>query len=337
MAPRGSAPRLADLAERAGVSISTVSHVINGTRFVAPQTRRAVEQALSELGRPARAAAPKNRAVGLVTTAASNPYCGEIIHGVDSEASRNGFAVLLCDSHDDPAREEEAVRTLVSHRVDAVIIAPTRDWQSVTLPILRHHELPFVLVDRTDDVRCDQVTTESQGASRALVDHLLEIGHRRIGMITGVDGISTTTERIAGYREAHLDAQVPVDPSLIVSGRSTVDGGRRATETLLSHPDPPTGLFSANNAMTIGVLLAVRDAGLRIPDDIAVVVFDDLEGAEVFSSPLTAVAQPFVAVGAQAFQLLYRRLQDPLAPRRLVRLPNEIEHRDSCGCHRRQR
>jgi LacI family transcriptional regulator len=332
--PRRGA-RLVDVAKLAAVSISTVSHVLNGTRYVAPETRERVQQALESLhyAPPAPAATKRTgRAVGLAITGASNPYFGDLIAGVESEASRAGFALLLCDTHDDTQLEASAVAALLAHNVEAVILAPTPGWKTATLPVLRKHQTPFVLVDRLSDVRCDQVGTENESVSAALVEHLIEKGHRRIGMLAGLDGLSTSIERRNGYRRAHEAAGLAVIEDLIVPANSTVQGGRAGVLSLLRRPHPPTAIFSGNNAMTIGALLALKETRRRIPDDIAMVTFDDFEWASAMSPALTAAAQPFHAMGARAVQLLMRRLQDPMAPRRIERLPAEIEHRESCGC-----
>ena len=323
------------MATLAGVSITTVSHVVNGTRYVAPDTRERVRHALEALNYqpPAPVVAKRGgRAIGLATTGASNPYVGELIQGVASEASRAGFALLLCDTYDDPQGEAGAVATLLAHNVEAVVLAPTAGWETETLPLLRKHNTPFVLVDRMSEIRCDQVGTENEAVSVALVEHLLELGHRRVGMLTGLTGLSTTGERLHGYLRAHEALGHPVDKQLIVPGMSTVGGGRSAVNTLLRLRQRPTAIFSGNNAMTIGALLALKQAHLSIPDEMALVTFDDFEWASAISPALTAAAQPFHAVGAQAVQLLQRRLADPFAPRRVVRLPAEIEHRESCGC-----
>lgn len=334
MPPR-PAVRLADVAAASGVSITTVSHVVNGTRFVAPDTRARVERALSDLkyvspvtSRPEAGAST----IGLAITGSSNPYFGELIQGVESELSRSGRALLLCDSHDDPGREAQAVSTLLAHNVDAIIMAPSTRWKTDTLPLLRRHATPFVLVDRLSEARCDQVGVENELASAKLVEHLLDHGHTRVGMIAGLGGLSTTVERVDGFRRAHAASGVPLDEALVVSGHSTTSGGRSAVHQLMNSANPPTAIFSANNAMTIGALLAFRELGRTVPDDLALVVFDDFDWAGAVTPALTAVAQPFHAVGAYAVHLLARRLADPTAPRKVVRLPAEIHHRESCGC-----
>jgi LacI family transcriptional regulator len=161
---------------------------------------------------------------------------------------------------------------------------------------------------------------------------VLGLGHRRVGMITGLPGLSTTLERETGYRRAHQQRRIAVDPSLIVCGESTVDGGRRAMLRLLHHPDPPTAVFSGNNAMTVGALTLLAQRGVQVPSDIAVVAFDDFEWSPLVRPRLTAAAQPCHAMGARAVQLLLSRLADPGRPMETVRIPASIEHGDSCGC-----
>lgn len=327
--------RLVDVARRADVSITTVSHVVNGTRYVAPDTRERVERALTELtyDRPVQKQAQHTGgAVGLALTGTSNPYIGELIQGVESELSRAGMALLLMDTHDDREREAQSVATLLGRQVEAIILAPSAGWEHATLPLLRRHGTTFVLVDRLSDARCDQVGTESEAAAFALVDHLLDRGHRRVAMLSGLPGLSTTTERERGYTRALRAAGLSPDPQLLAAGRSSVDGGRAAVQRLLTLRQRPTAVFSGNNAMTVGALIALKEAGLTVPDDVALVTFDDFEWASALSPALTAAAQPFHAMGSMAVQLLTRRLADPAAPQRVMRLPVEIQHRESCGC-----
>ena len=324
---------MADVAELAGVSVSTVSHVLNGTRFVAEETRSRVEEAATSLGYVIsdRRESPVGPTIGLALTGASNPYLSELILGVESEARRAGYAMLFCDTHDEPATERDVVALLLSRRVDGIVLAPTEGWERQTLPILRRQHTPYVLVDRFAETACDQVGTDSETAASQLVGHLLRLGHTRIGMLVGLRGLSTSAERVRGYRRAHQSGGVPIRPELLRDGESTVAGGRRATLQLLRQGQM-TALFSANNAMTIGALLALREEGVVVGKDLALVAFDDLEWGEVMTPPLTAAAQPFHAMGARAVQLLVRRLTDPLAARQIIRLPASLEHRASCGC-----
>lgn len=330
---------MSDVAKAAGCSTTTVSHVLNGTRTVAADTRRRVERAAVELGyrrritRPGHA--PRNlTAVGLTLSGVSNPYFSDLVQGVERELSRAGRVLVLADTHDDPETERRAVASLLKHRIEALVMAPTAGWTRRTWPLLRERRVPFVLVDRIVDSDVDQVGVENEPGACVLVEHLLSLGHRRVGMIAGLPGLSTTVEREVGYRRAHQRRRVDVDPALIVSGESTVDGGRRAAHRLMERADPPTALFSANNAMTVGTLTALEERGVAVPKDLAVVAFDDFEFSPLVRPRLTAAAQPCHAMGARAVQLLLRRLTDPDLPTQTVRIPASIEHRESCGCER---
>jgi LacI family transcriptional regulator len=323
---------MTDVAQLAQVSVSTVSHVLNGTRFVAEETRTRVEQAATALGYLIRKRdSPVGPTIGLALTGASNPYLAELILGVESEARRAGYAMLFCDTHDRPRTERDSVALLLSRRVDGIVLAPTENWEEHTLPLLRRQRTPYVLVDRFADVECDQVGTDSETAAAQLVEHLIKQKHTKIGMLVGLRGLSTSAERVRGYRRAHQAAGLAIRSELLRDGESTVAGGRRATLALLRR-GKMTALFSANNAMTIGALLALREEGLAVGRDLALVAFDDLEWGEAMDPPLTAAAQPFHAIGARAVQLLVRRLTDPMVSRHVVRLPASIEHRRSCGC-----
>ncbi|MFJ5528348.1 LacI family DNA-binding transcriptional regulator [Streptomyces sp. NPDC093261] len=377
---------MADVARNAGVSVATVSHVLNGTRPVLPHTRRAVLDAIDELGYTPNTLArslvtSRTRSIGLAVSAISNPYFTEILQGVEARAREHGYGLLIADPHDDPEHEREVVRLLHERRVDGVIVAPSAHPRGL-LALLARHRVPTVFLDRlvspapatphehtpatsarhedtpARDVHTtgsparhahtrnstardeparspfhfDQVCAESAAPMAHLVTHLAVLGHRRIGLVAGLPGLSTTTERISGYRHGLAAAGLPHDERLVAHGDSAAEGAQRATAALLSLATPPTALVTANNAMTIGALRALRDHGLSVPDDLALVCFDDFAWADLFSPRLTAIAQPGKEIGAEAVRLLLERLDAPDRPSRTVRLPCTFVHRTSCGC-----
>ncbi len=333
---------MTQVAKVAGVSVSTVSHVLNGTRPVAPQTRELVMAAIEELGfthKPVSRslAAGSTVTIGVSMSLASSLYGQELIAGIEAESLRQGMQLLMSDTRDDPVREERVVANLLAHHVRGLILSPTEGWERGALRLLSEHSVPFVVVDRVQDLRIDQVGVENESGAASVVEHLLATGHERVGIIAGRPGLSTTTERVAGYRLAHRRRGLDVDERYIVDGDSTENGGRQAMSTLLQLDPRPTGVFIGNDTMTIGALRALRQAGLSIPGEMALVCFDDFPWADVFEPRLTTVAQPSFAIGARAVQLLTRRLQDPKAPAQTLRLGGEITHRDSCGCRRRRR
>ena len=187
-----------------------------------------------------------------------------------------------------------------------------------------------MLADRIVDDRYDQVGPENTEPTAQLVDHLAALGHRRIGIVAGRTGLSTTDERLAGYREGLRRNGIEHDPGLVVEGRSETDPGARATAELLRRR--PTALITANNGMTVGAMRALGETGLRVPDDIALVGFDDFPWANWFSPRLTVIAQPCADIGSLAARLLLRRIADPDVPPETHRLPPRFVHRDSCGC-----
>ncbi|WP_405874052.1 LacI family DNA-binding transcriptional regulator [Streptomyces sp. NBC_00005] len=333
---------MADVARSAGVSVATVSHVLNDTRPVLPHTRQAVLDAIDRLGYTPNTLArslvtSRTRSIGLAVSAISNPYFTEILQGVEAGALEHGYSLLIADPHDDPEHERKVVQLLHERRVDGMIVAPSAHPGEL-VAYLGRHEVPAVFLDRLVDTaadgtpRYDQVCAESAEPTARLVGHLAELGHRRIALVAGLPGYSTTRERIAGYRSGLAASGLPHDERLVVHGDSESSGAERATEELLSLAAPPTALVTANNAMTIGTLRALRARGLSVPGDIALCCFDDFAWADLFSPRLTAIAQPSKEIGAQAVRVLLERLAAPDRPARTMRLPCTFVHRTSCGC-----
>lgn len=333
---------MADVARSAGVSVATVSHVLNDTRPVLPGTRQAVLTAIEELGYTPNTLArslvmSRTRSIGLAVSAISNPYFTEILQGVEAGALEHGYSLLIADPHDDPEHERKVVQLLHERRVDGMIVAPSANPAGL-IAHLGRHAVPTVFLDRVVEApsdatsRFDQVCAENAEPTARLVTHLAGLGHRRIGLVAGLPGLSTTRERIAGYRHGLAAAGLPHDERLLVHGDSESAAAEQATAALLSLAAPPTALVTANNTMTIGALRALRERGLSVPGDLALCCFDDFAWADLFSPRLTAIAQPSKDIGAQAVRLLLDRLAAPDRPARILRLPCTFVHRSSCGC-----
>ncbi|MFJ6572687.1 LacI family DNA-binding transcriptional regulator [Streptomyces sp. NPDC091292] len=327
---------MAQVARVAGVSIATVSYVVNGTRQVRAETKQRVERAIAQTGYThntlARSLATSSTdSIGVVVSAITNPFFAEVLGGVDRAAGRAGRTLVFADSHDAPDLEFKVVSGLLQRRVDGVVLAPSTD-PSRTLAHLAAARVPTVLVDRLVDDRFDQIGPENEESTATLVRHLAELGHRRIGMVTGLAGLVTTEERLTGYRTGLDRAGLPYDTSLIADGHSDIAGGHAATEHLLATVTPPTALIIGNNSMVIGSMQALRAAGVSIPRDMALVSYDDLPGADLFAPPLTAFAQPCTELGERAIRMLLDRLDDPGAAPRTERLEPRLMHRRSCGC-----
>ena len=329
--------RLADVARKAGVSISTASYVVTGSRPVAGETRRRVLAAIEETGYTPDAVAralrsSRSQTVALVVPDIRNPFFTALIDGVEAEARANGQSLLMVNTGEDPAREVATLRELRAQRVDGFIIGLTRQTPPDLVGSLRESRKAFVLVDRAGPPGVDQVTVLNDVAAKVMVDHLVGLGHTRIGIVAGARGISTAEDRLAGYQAGLEAAGIPPDDRLVIAGGSRRELARAAVIEALGKPDRPSALVVTNNDMTLGALEAIHLLRLQVPSDIAVVSLDDPPWAGVLTPPLTAVSQPSVAMGREAMRLLLRRVEHPDAPARWVRLRAEFVHRQSCGC-----
>ncbi|MHC8333839.1 LacI family DNA-binding transcriptional regulator [Pseudomonas sp. LB3P25] len=326
-----------DVAKIAQVSTSTVSHVLNGTRKVSPATVRSVEMAVQELGyipnTLARSLARSTtNTIGVAISALSNQYFSETVHAIETECAKHGIMMLFVDTHDDPEQELRVVKALHHRRVDGILLAPSMGQQPLALDYLQANDIPTVLVDRLVAKGFDQVGVENIKSSQALVAHLIEHGHRRIALIAGRPGFSTTDERIEGYQAALMAAGLPFDPALLVNGESNSEPARVVTRQLLTLELPPTAIMAANNLMTLGAMHALRDANIAVPGQMALVGFDDFDWADFFVPRLTLIAQPVKALGARAVSLLLERIESPERKKQTVRMTPTLRIRNSCGC-----
>jgi LacI family transcriptional regulator len=327
-----------DVACVAGVSPMTVSRVINGSDRVRPETQRRVEDAIAELGYiPSRLArglsARKTGTLAVIVPDVANPFFTLIVRAAEEVARRSNFRVILCDTRADLAVERDVIEELIAHRVEGIAIAPVSDRSKVHLARLARFGVPFVLIDRTvAGFDCDAVLGESVGGAQRLVEHLIELGHRRIGLIVETDEVSTARERRRGYEAALAAAGLPFDPGLVAVQTPDPDGGFAGMSRLLSTEEPPSAVFAVNNLVALGAIEAVREAGQEVPDDVALVCFDDIELASRLYPFLTTMEQPAETFGTLGTQLLLERIHGR-APARghVVVLPGRLTIRRSCG------
>lgn len=334
---KSSRPTQRDIAELAGVSITTVSHVVNGTRAVAPETKAAVLQAIEKTGYTGDAIARSlvtggTRSIGVAISLLANPYFAALIQAVEREAAAAGYTVLLADTHDALDTEQGTVRTLRSRRVEGLLLTPS-PGDGAVISELVSLGVPVVLVDRlTTRTDVDQVGAENIQSTSALTEHLASLGHRRIGLISGAPGLSTSEERTLGYRLGLGRGGLSWNPELVVSGQSSKDGGAAALRRLMELSEPPTALVVANDVMMVGTLHEARRRGLRVGREFAIAGYDDAEWADLVEPPLTTMAQPTEEIGRRAVRLLLDRIADPDRPVETLRLPPRLMHRHSCGC-----
>jgi len=311
-------PTIYTVAERAGVSIATVSRVLTNSDKVRPETRDKIRRTMEELDYQPNAAARKlafqtTGTIALVFPDISGPYYSSVISGVDQEASRHDYNVLIYGTHEKTATAGRFLQMLAS-KVDGFIIM-TRTLEERHLLHLYHQGIPIVLLGRQYSAfECDSVMADNRaGAYNALL-HLAGHGHRRIAFISGPDDSHSTQERFQGYEQAMQKAGLAIDQDLLVSGRFLYEGGRIAAEQLLSLPEMPTAIFAANDEMAMGVLDVANSRGVGVPDQLAVIGFDDIQKTAYTRPPLTTVRQPIKRLGEVAAELILYRLNDRNAP-----------------------
>ncbi|MBB5368293.1 MULTISPECIES: LacI family DNA-binding transcriptional regulator [unclassified Janthinobacterium] len=327
-----------DVARAADVSLSTVSHVLNGTRKVSPKTVAAVNAAMQQIGYVpnmlARAlAGSSSGTIGVAISAFTNHYFSETVRAIEAACTRHGLMMLFSDTHDDPAQELKVVQNLHQRRVDGIVLAPSGDPDNLALNYLSSNKIASVLVDRMSPLPFDQVGVENIEATAQLVSHLITVhGHRRIGFIAGAVGLSTTNERVEGYRLALERAGIKFDPALVRPGDSNLARSGAATRELLQLDQRPTAIVAGNNLMTIGTMHALRDAHIAVPQEVALAGFDDFDWADYFSPRLTVMAQPLEELGSMAVDLLIERIANPGREQHVSRLAPTLRVRNSCGC-----
>ena len=327
-----------DVAGRAGVSPMTVSRVINESASVSPETRARVEQAIAELGYvPSRLArglsARRTGTLAVMVPDVANPFFTLVVRGAEDVARRAGYRAILCDTRSDLDVEREVIEEMIAHRVEGILIAPVSDRSREHLRRLARFDVPFVLVDRTvPAVDADTVLGDSADGARRLVEHLLALGHRRIGLVVETNEVSTARDRRRGYEAALEAAGIAVDDALVAEASADPAGGYAGMRRLLELDERPTAVFTVNNLVAVGAIEAVRAAGLEVPDDVALVCFDDIEYASRLYPFLTAMEQPAETFGTLGTQLLLERVARRGPDRsRVVVLPGEFVVRKSCG------
>ena len=326
---------IVDVAGEAGVSYATVSRVINNKGHVRPETRERVLRAMTRLGyvvdqRARSLAGGRSQVIGLLVHDVGTSYIGEIIRGIDAELASAQYDLILYTTHRRKTKESAYVVTLTRGLADGLLLVLPRD-PGAYLETLRQHRFPHVLIDHrgVDEEIPAVAATNQQGAYNA-TKHLIELGHRRIGFITGAMDQICAQDRLKGYRVALADHEVAFDPELVYEGNFFQPLGYTGASALLELPHPPTAIFASNDVSAFGVMEAVREHSLRIPQDISVVGFDDIPQAAHVHPPLTTVRQPLEEMGRIATHMLLEYIQDPQRPIERVELPTELVLRQSC-------
>lgn len=326
-----------DVAHAAGVSQATAARALGGYGYVSATSRRAIEDAARNLGYRRHAVAQAlasnvTHTVGLVVSDIENPFFAAVARGLSDVLEADGYTILLANSDEDLEREERLVEAFRSRRVDGLAVAPSVGSSIPHLADLVAADVPLVLFDRpVRGLKVDVVLVDNRQGARTAVEHLLRLGHKRIGLVSDPPEIASSAERIHGYRAALEEAGLPVDDRLIALTGSTQTAGYNGARALMEQRRRPSALFTANNMMSVGTLLALRDLGLRVPDDVALVGFDDFEWTTLIEPPLTVVRQPVQEIGWRAAERLLARMRGDRSSPRRIRLATEFVVRGSCG------
>ena len=325
-----------DVAREAGVSIATVSAVINGSTYVSPKLKRRVATAIEKLeyhpNLIARGLAKRqSHTLAMIVPDISNPFFPEVIRGAEDEARERGYNLIVASSDDHRPQERLYLNLFLAKRADGILLtkAPGRLPDEIVAK-LKSSATPLVQVMRLiTGFKSDTVLADDHGAAFDAVSHLLRLGYRKIGMITGLKGVSTTRRRLTGYRQALADWKVKPDKSLVTPGDFRVESGYLAGVELLRQK--PDAVFVSNYLMTVGFMRALHQYQLRCPQDVAVVTCDDYPWLDSFSPRLTTIDFQKRQLGSQAARVLIERIENPEAAPETLQMKNRMFIRESCG------
>lgn len=325
-----------DVARLAGVSTSTVSAVINGTAHVSSDKKTKIQEAMLALDYHPDAIARslktgRSNAIGIITPDITNAFYPEVIRGAEETAHAAGYSVFLCDSSDDYQIEERQLSALISRRVDGVLLACCVNSRAHETMTRRH--LPAVYIDRLPSIGIENtVCIDNIRAGYMAAKHLIDLGHKRIGMLAGHMGLSPFRDRLEGFRKAMQEAHLPILDEYLIIGDVQVRNGLEASHQLLKLSTPPTAIMASNNNLLLGTLQATDERKISIPAKLSVLGFDDYLWNEHFTPSVTAIAQPTREIGQKSFELLLQLIQEPQEETphfSQIRLPAELRVRNS--------
>lgn len=324
-----------DVALKAKVSTTTVSHVVNRTRFVSDKVRQEVESAIRELNYVPSAVARSlksnsTKTIGMLIPNCSNPYFAEIVRSVEDHCFGAGYTLILCNTDDEPHRQSAYLQVLSEKRIDGMIIISTGEDKDL-LRLLQGLPIPTVLLDREiDEVNCDLVETAHLQGGLMATEHLIGLGHQRIACLAGPANLNSSAQRIEGWRTALANAGLASESAdLLWHSDFSSQGGFSTMQAILASPLAPTAVFVCNDLMSIGALSAAHQAGVQIPQQMSLIGFDDIELAKFASPALTTIAQPKLRIGIAAVDMVLERIQGGRIQARQVILQPELIVRNS--------
>jgi len=324
-----------DVARDSGVSYSTVSRVLNGYEHVKESTRQRVLESAKKLKYVANLqarslAGGKTNVIGLLVPSLDNGYLAEIVRGADNELFRSDYNMMLYTTHRHQGKESEYVKSIYSGLTDGLLLLVPLTTTSY-LDALHEQNFPYVLIDQADNTGKSNIvdSTNWQGAYDA-TSYLIRLGHRHIAHIAGLSGLSSAIERLDGYKAALSDHDILINEDYILQGDFYTNSGYKHAVTLINMPNRPTAIFAANDLMAIGVMDAMREHNLSIPDDISIIGFDDIPQAVITYPKLTTMRQSLEQMGQVAVQLLLEQIENPERSATRITLSTRLIERESC-------
>jgi LacI family transcriptional regulator len=329
-------PTVLDVAKRAGVAPITVSRVINNSGYISKKTREQVEAAIQELGYVPNTLArglrsKQTRTLALVVTDITNPYFTLMARGVEDVAGANNYTVIYCNTDESETKEEKYANMLAQRQVDGVLLVPACG-NAKTIKFLKANNVSVVVLDRyVPDVEVDFIRSDSENGACQLTNLLINLGHEWIAIITGPVNVSTATDRVTGYRQALSKAGL-AENELVYYGTFNQQSGYELTKRAMSQSPRPSAILAANNFILLGVIKALNEMQLNVPEDISVVGFDDFPESMLVKPFFTAIVQPAYETGRLATELLLKRISGEVSGKyENIFLPTEMVERESCS------
>ncbi len=305
-----------DVARLAGVSTTTVSHVVNHTRFVADATTQKVKEAIEALSYAPSAAARSlkcntTKTIGMLVTKSTNPFFAEVVHGVEADCYANGYTLILCNTEGDLTKQQDYLRMLAEKRVDGLLVMCS-DLNDRLLDLLdRYHKVPMVVMDWAPNNHTkDRLQDNAEEGGYLATRYLIEQGHQKIGCLSGQKDKYTCAQRLHGFRRAMAESNLAVNEDWLLTGDFECESAVQAAKTTLNMTERPTAMFCFNDIMAMAFISTLTQHGLSIPEDMSVIGYDNIELANYFSPPLTTVHQPKRRLGEQAITILLERMKN---------------------------
>ncbi len=324
-----------DVARLAGVSTTTVSHVINKTRFVAEATQEKVLNAVDELNYAPSAVARSlkcntTRTIGMLVTQSTNLFFSEVISGVESYCYRQGYTLILCNTGGIYEKQRDYIRMLAEKRVDGILVMCSDLTEELSEMLDRHPSIPKVVMDwGPESSQADKITDNSEEGGYIATKYLIDNGHTDIACLSGHFDKLACKERIVGFRRAMAEANIPVNEDWILEGNFECDTAVLVADKITAMEKRPTAVFCFNDTMALGLMSRLQQNGIKIPDDVSVIGYDNIELAEYFSPPLTTIHQPKRRVGKNAFEILLERIKDKDHEKRIFEMQPELVVRNT--------